>query len=55
MPRWKITVADIYTTEVEADTEDEACALAKDANETCEYDTQRIQKVERLLDDPVTP
>jgi hypothetical protein len=48
MARWKVQVADVYTAVVEADTEDEARELAKDANEFDAYEEQRILAIERL-------
>lgn len=52
MPRWEITIADIYTRVEEAPTRDDAIALAKDDNEAQEYDDQRVLRVIRLDDEP---
>jgi hypothetical protein len=47
-----MTIADVYTVEVEADTEDEAGELAKaESPEVLVYDEQRILHAERLLEE----
>ena len=50
MPRWKVTVADVITIEVDAETEDEAAALAKENTYGIfDYDEQRVLHIQRVV------
>jgi hypothetical protein len=51
MPTYRVQVADVYTVDVEAESEDEAAELAKDGNEVSNYDEQRILAIQRLSED----
>ena len=48
MPLWRIDVAHIFSVTLPADTEDEACALAKHRIDDQRGHEQRVLKVEKV-------
>jgi hypothetical protein len=51
MPLWRVDVANIFYLTLPAETEDEACALAKHRIDDQRGHEQRILKVEKVEED----
>jgi hypothetical protein len=52
MPLWRVDVANVFYITLPADTEDEACRLAKHRIDDQRGHDQRILKVEKVEEDP---